>query len=175
MRTPEHGGSTSASTGTHFMNHERISAICFAETYVVPSHQTARSLFTRLPHGQAYAETLVECIATGYLIAVLESICIKAMQEHIEPDAEVVVGRSIRVEHCGPIPPGATMRVSGWVEQIGNRSVTFRVTAHDDHERVCDGQVTLVAAERSSIESRIAIKVDHLSASEPALARDLAE
>ena len=156
------------------MNHERISAICFAETYVVPSHQTARSLFTRLPHGQAYAETLVECIATGYLIAVLESICIKAMQEHIDPEAEVVVGRSIRVEHCGPIPPGATMRVSGWVEQIGNRSVTFRVTAHDDHEPVRDGQVTLVAAERAAIESRIAIKVDHLSASEPALAHDLA-
>lgn len=144
------------------MNHQRISEICFAETYVVPSHQTARSLFTRLPHGQAYAETLIECIATGYLIAVLESVCIKAMQEHIDPALEVVVGRSIRVEHCGPIPPGASMRVSGWVEQIGSRSATFRVTAHDDHERVCDGQVTLVAADRGSIESRIAAKVGAL-------------
>ena len=55
------------------MNHELISQICFAEIYVVPSHQTARSLFTRLPHGMAYADTLVECLATGYLIAVVES------------------------------------------------------------------------------------------------------
>lgn len=156
------------------MDHQRISEICFAETYVVPSHQTARSLFTRLPHGQAYAETLIECIASGYLIAVLESICIKAMQEYIDSAVEVVVGRSIRLEHCGPIPPGASMRVSGWVEQIGNRSATFRVTAHDDHERVCDGQVTLVAADRTLIESRIASKVDRLSASEPlAGAQDL--
>lgn len=144
------------------MNHELISQICFSETYVVPSHQTARSLFTRLPHGQAYAETLIECIATGYLIAVLESICIKAMQEHVDPAVEVVVGRSMRVEHCGPIPPGATMCVSGWVEQIGNRSVTFRVSAQDEHERVCEGQVTLVAADRSSIEARIAAKRDGL-------------
>lgn len=144
------------------MDHQRISEICFAETYVVPSNQTARSLFTRLPHGQAYADTLIECIATGYLIAVIESICIKAMQEHIDPSVEVVVGCSIRVEHCGPIPSGATMRVSGWVEQIGNRSVTFRVMARDDHEEVCDGQVTLVAAVRESIESRIAAKVEVL-------------
>ena len=28
------------------MNHELISQICFAEIYVVPTHQTARSLFT---------------------------------------------------------------------------------------------------------------------------------
>lgn len=144
------------------MDHERISEICFAETYIVPSHQTARSLFTRLPHGQAYADSLIECIATGYLIAVIESICIKAMQEYIDPAAEVVVGRSIRIEHSGPIPPGATMRVSGWVEQIGNRSVTFRVTAQDEHERVCDGQVTLVATDRHSIEARIAAKVEGL-------------
>lgn len=144
------------------MDHQRISEICFAEPYVVPSHQTARSLFTRLPHGQAYADTLIECIATGYLIAVIESICIKAMQEHIDPAAEVVVGRSIRIEHCGPVPPGATVRVSGWVEQIGNRSATFRVTAHDDHERVCEGQVTLVATDRDSIEARIAAKVEGL-------------
>lgn len=154
------------------MNHELISQICFAEIYIVPSHQTARSLFTRLPHGQAYAETLIECIATGYLIAVLESICIKAMQEHIDPAVEVVVGRSIRVEHRGPIPPGSAMRVSGWVEQIGNRSVTFRVTAHDDHERVCDAQVTLVAAERASIESRIASKVNYVPANEPLAAQE---
>ncbi|MDP1692947.1 MAG: hypothetical protein Q8L49_13540 [Burkholderiaceae bacterium] len=42
------------------MNHELISQICFAEIDAVPSHQTARSLFTRLPHGMAYADTLIE-------------------------------------------------------------------------------------------------------------------
>lgn len=42
------------------MNHELISQICFAEIYAVPSHQTARSLFTRLQHGMAYADTLIE-------------------------------------------------------------------------------------------------------------------
>lgn len=116
------------------MNHELISQICFAEIYVVPSHQTARSLFTRLPHGMAYADALIECLATGYLIAVIESICIKEMQAHIDADAEVVVGRSMRIEHCAPIPPGAAIRVSGWVEQVGRRSTTFCVRAFDDRD-----------------------------------------
>ena len=144
------------------MNHELISQICFAEIYVVPPHQTARSLFTRLPHGMAYADTLIECIATGYLIAVVESICVKEMQQHIDAEIEVVVGRSIRIEHRAPIPPGAAIRVSGWVEQVGRRSTTFCVRAFDDHELVCEGQVTLVAADRESIESRVATKIHGL-------------
>ena len=147
------------------MNHEPISQICFAETYVVPSHQTARSLFTRLPHGMAYADTLIECFATGYLIAVVESICIREMQQYIDPAAEVVVGRSMRIEHRCPVPPGATVRVMGWCAQLGRRSATFCVRAFDDHELVCEGEVTLVAADRLSIETRIAEKVDSLTPS----------
>ena len=141
------------------MNHELISQICFAETYVVPSHQTARSLFTRLPHGAAYADTLIECLATGYLIAVVESICIREMQEHVDLTTEVVVGRSIRIEHRGPIQPGATIRVMGWCAQLGRRSATFCIRAFDDHEPVCEGQVTLVAVDRHAIESTIAAKL----------------
>lgn len=144
------------------MNHELISQICFAEIYVVPSHLTARSLFTRLPHGMAYADTLVECLATGYLIAVVESICIREMQQHIDTDIEVVVGRSMRIEHRAPIPPGAAIHVSGWVEQVGRRSTTFRIRAFDDHELVCEGQVTLVAADRKAIESTVAAKLGAL-------------
>jgi fluoroacetyl-CoA thioesterase len=128
----------------------------------VPFDQTARSLFTRLPHGKGYAETLIECFATGYLIAVVESICIREMQQHIDNTAEVVVGRSIQIEHCGPVPSGAQIRLSGWVEQLGSRSATFRVRAYDAHELVCEGRVTLVAADRASIESRIATKINGL-------------
>jgi fluoroacetyl-CoA thioesterase len=144
------------------MNHEQVSQLCFEESYTVPSEQTARSLFTRLPHGKPYAETLIECLATGYLIAVVESICIREMQRLIDPNAEVVVGRTIHLEHCAPIPPGTRIRVLGWVERLGQRSVTFCVRAYDDHELVCDSKLTLVAADRASMESRIASKIKGL-------------
>ena len=44
----------------------------------------------------------------------------------------------------------------GWFERMGERSATFRVQAHDAHEVVCEATVTLVAAQRDQMESRIA-------------------
>jgi predicted thioesterase len=141
------------------MNHQGVSEIFFEESYTVPADQTAKSLFARLPHGSDYAERLVECLATGYLVAVVESICIREMQRHVDPTAEVVVGRSLRIEHRGPIPPGSPLRLRGWLERLGERSATLRVQAHDPHEIVCEATVTLVAAERARMDCRIAAKV----------------
>ena len=143
------------------MNHQRVSEIFFEETYNVPPEQTAKSLFARLPHGAGYAERLLECLATGYLVAVIESICIREMQRHVG-DTEVVVGRSIRIDHCGPIPPGAPLRLRGWLQSLGERSATFLVRAHDAHEVVCEAAVTLVAAERAHMEGRLSAKLHAL-------------
>ena len=98
-------------------------------------------------------------LATGYLVAVIESICIREMQQHVDAAAEVVVDRTIRIDHRGPIPPGSPLRLRGWLERLGERSATFRVQAHDAHEIVCEATVTLVAAQRTHLESRIATKV----------------
>ena len=144
------------------MNHQGISEIFFEETYSVPPEQTARALFSRLPHGSDYAERLIECLATGYLVAVVESICIREMQRHVDAASEVVVGRIVQMEHKGPIPPGSSLKLRGWVERLGERSATFCVQASDAHEVVCESSVTLVAAQRASMESRIAAKVEAL-------------
>jgi hypothetical protein len=92
------------------MNHKGVSEIFFEETYCVPPEQTARALFSRLPHGSDYAERLIECLATGYLVAVIESICIREMQLHVDAVTEVVVGQTIKLEHKGPIPPGSSLK-----------------------------------------------------------------
>ena len=141
------------------MNHQGVSEIFFEESYTVPADQTAKSLFARLPHGSGYAERLIECLATGYLVAVVESICIREMQLHVDAADEVVVGRSIRIEHRGPIPPGSPLRLRGWLDRMGDRSATFRVQAHDAHEIVCEATVTLVAALRAPMDCRVAAKV----------------
>ena len=143
------------------MNHQGVSEIFFEESYTVPADQTAKSLFARLPHGSGYAERLIECLATGYLVAVIESICIREMQQHVD-EAEVVVGRTIRIDHRGPIPPGSSLRLRGWLERMGERSATFRVQACDTGEVVCEAAVTLVAVQRTVIETRIAAKVEAL-------------
>lgn len=143
------------------MNHQGVSEIFFEESYTVPADQTAKSLFARLPHGSGYAERLIECLATGYLVAVIESICIREMQQHVDA-AEVVVGRTIRIDHRGPIPPGSSLRLRGWLERMGERSATFRMQACDTGEVVCEAAITLVAVQRTVIETRIAAKVEAL-------------
>ena len=143
------------------MNHQGVSEIFFEESYTVPADQTAKSLFARLPHGSGYAERLIECLATGYLVAVIESICIREMQQHVDV-AEAVVGRTIRIDHRGPIPPGSSLRLRGWLERMGERSATFRVQACDTGEVVCEAAVTLVAVQRTVIETRIAAKREAL-------------
>ncbi len=144
------------------MNHQGVSEITFEESYIVPADQTARSLFSRLPHGSGYAQRLIECLATGYLVAVIESICIREMQRYVHAIEEVVVGRTVRIEHQGPIPPGSPLRLRGWVERLDKRSATFCVQAWDAHEIVCEAPVTLIAVKRASMESRIATKVNAL-------------
>lgn len=143
------------------MNHQGVSEIFFEESYTVPADQTAKSLFARLPHGSGYGERLIECLATGYLVAVIESICIREMQQYVDA-AEVVVGRTIRIDHRGPIPPGSSLRLRGWLERMGERSTTFRVQACDTGEVVCEAVVTLVVIQRATMETRIAAKVEAL-------------
>jgi len=52
------------------MNHEQVSQLCFEESYTVPSEQTARSLFTRLPHGVILARKVANffVIDQGFLL-----------------------------------------------------------------------------------------------------------
>lgn len=140
------------------MNHETISQICFEDAYTVPPEQTARALFARLPHGCGYADRMIECLATGYLVAVIESICIGRVQDHIRPEDEIVVGLRVHIEHRRPMPPAARITLRGWVAGLSERTVTFRVRANDAQELVCEAVVTLVVLPRAQMEARIDAK-----------------
>ncbi len=142
------------------MKHCEISQIFFSETYAVPAEQTAQRLFQLLPHGEAYACRLINAMATGYLIAVLESICLREMQMHLDHDEETVVGSSVQCKHRAPIPPGSIIKIDGWVIGIGDSEATFWVQASDEHEAVCEGQIRLSVVPRSQIELRLQRKCD---------------
>ena len=137
------------------MKHCEVSQIFFSEQYVVPAEQSAQKLFGSLPHGKAYADRMIDAMATGYLVAVLESICAREMQMYLDHDEETVVGSSIHCQHRAPIPPKAIIKVDGWVVGIGEDEATFWVQASDEHEVVCEGQIRLVVVRRAQIELKI--------------------
>ena len=146
------------------MRQQNISQIFFDEHHVVSTDQTAAQLFARLPAAVDYASAMIECLATSYLIAVMESVCIREMRRHLDSDNDVIVGRHVSIDHRRPIPPGTRLHLCGWVERMGDRSATFRVVTHDDSEMVCEAAITLVAVDRSCMEAIVAIKREAVAA-----------
>lgn len=140
------------------MNEQSISEIAFEEVCTVGADQTAKQLFATLAHGSAYADQLLEGLATSFLIALVESICIREVLCHIDPTTEVVVGSAVNIQHRAPVPPGKQLWVRGWTTQVGERKTTFAIQAFDDHEVVCEGTLSLVATSRETVEKRLARK-----------------
>jgi fluoroacetyl-CoA thioesterase len=133
--------------------------ISFEEVCTVDANQTARRLFARLAHGHAYAGQLVEGLATGYLIAIVESICIREMLREMNLTTEVIVGAAVNIQHRAPVPPGKRVWLRGRTTDLGARKATFAVQAFDDDEVVCEGVMTFVATSRERIETRLARKL----------------
>lgn len=142
------------------MKHCEISEILVCEQYVVPAEQTAQKLFRSLPHGKPYADRMIDAMATGYLVAVLESICAREIQRHLDPDEETVVGASVECRHCAPIPPGAILRVVGWVIGVGDHEATFWAQASDEEEVVCEVQIRFAVVRRARMERKIQRKCE---------------
>ena len=149
---------TATTHPTTSMNEQGISEICFEEACTVHPDQTAKSLFSRLAHGCAYADQMLDGLATGYLVALIESVCIREMLHHMDPATEIIVGRAVNIQHCAPVAPGKQVWLRGWTSQLGERTTTFAVQAFDDHEVICDGSLTLVVAVRSTLEARLSRK-----------------
>jgi len=142
------------------MNEEGISQICFEEACTIRPEQMAKSLFSRLTHGRACADQLLDGPATGYLVALIESVCIRELLHHMDPAAEIIVGCDVSIEHCAPAAPGKQVWLRGWTSRIGECRTTFSVQVFDDHEVICDGSVTLLATPRTALLPRLARKAD---------------
>ena len=138
----------------------KVSQISFSETYSVPPEQTTQRMFRLLPHGSGYADRMIDAMATGYLIAVLESICAREMQTYLDHDEELVVGSSVQCQHRAPIPAGALVKVDGWVVAVGEHEATFWVQASDEQETVCDGLIRFAIVLRSHMQTKMRRKCE---------------
>jgi fluoroacetyl-CoA thioesterase len=133
--------------------------ISFEEVCTVGGDQTARRLFASLSHGNAYASKMVDGLATGYLVAIVESICIREMFREMDLTTEVIVGAAVNIRHQAPVPPGKQVWLRGRTTHVSERKATFAVQACDDDEVVCEGVMTFVVTSRERIETRLARKL----------------
>jgi len=136
------------------MHSDAMRRIVFDERYAIPGSKPARAVI-ELPDGLTSCGGSPHGMATAYLIALLESICMRELECFIDRADETIVGTAVDCRHCAPVAPGAVIRVSGWVERIDGDQVRFRVQAQDEQERVCEGSICLAIVHRDRINLRI--------------------
>jgi fluoroacetyl-CoA thioesterase len=145
------------------MKNFMVSRTLFSETYRFPAEQTSEKLFGVLPCGNSSADRMVIAMANGYFFAIVESLCAREMQTHLDSNEETLVLSSMQCRHRAPIPPGAMVNISCWITDVADQKATFRVQASDEQEIVCDGLIQLAIVQRSQIEKRLQRKRDAIA------------
>lgn len=91
----------------------------------------------------------VEVFGTPMLIALMENAAWRAVENALDPGF-VTVGTHVNVSHLAATPLGQQVRASAELVEIDKRRLVFNVIAHDEQQKVGEGQHerTIVNLER---------------------------
>lgn len=101
---------------------------------VQPAH-TVPSLLPEAPEFQVMPRVL----ATGFMVGMVEWACIVALRPHLDWPREQSLGVHVDLSHAAATPPGLSLEISGRLELIEGRRLTFAIQAHDGLDEVCRG------------------------------------
>ncbi|MFN7572597.1 MAG: thioesterase family protein [Betaproteobacteria bacterium] len=118
----------------------------------VPDNKTVPNIYPEF----AEFQDMPEVLATGFLVALLEGTCQRAIKPYLDWPREQSLGTHVNFSHLAATPPGMTITVECEVLAVDGRRVTFRARAHDGHDLISEG-----THERAIIDTaRFADKVE---------------
>lgn len=103
--------------------------------YRVPESKTVPQLYPE----SAEFRAMPRVFATGFLVGLVEWTCMRLIHPHLNAPAETSVGVDVRLTHQAATPPGRIVTVKVVVDRVQGRRLTFRVTAHDGIDVICEG------------------------------------
>jgi len=104
-------------------------------SFKISENKTVPHLYPEIEEGRI----MPEVFATGFMVGLIEFACIKAVNPHIDWPREQTVGTRISVSHLAATPPGMTVTVSGRLEKVEGRKLSFTVEAHDGVDKIAEG------------------------------------
>lgn len=107
----------------------------FEFSYQVPTDKTVPHLYPDISEAAA----MPEVFATGYLVGLLEFACIRFINQYIDWPKEQSVGIGININHTAATPPGFTVTVTGKLEAVEGKKLTFSLKAHDGVDPITAG------------------------------------
>lgn len=123
-------------------------------SYRVPSERTVPKL---LPESAEF-KCMPEVLATGYMVALFEWACIKALNPHLDWPEEQTVGTHVNLSHTAATPPGLTVHVTGELTRIHGRKLVFTLKADDGVDPISEGVHERFIINRSKFNEKMKVK-----------------
>lgn len=100
----------------------------------------------------------IPVLATPVMINVIEAAALAAI-EHLLPAGHQSLGIHLEVSHVAATPVGLRVTATAEVMRVEGRTITFRVEAHDDVERIGGGTHQRVVVSVARFDERVQRKV----------------
>ena len=95
----------------------------------------------------------IAVLATPVMINVIEAAALAAV-EHLLPPGHQSLGTHLDVRHVAATPVGLGVTATAEVVGVEGRTITFRVTARDNHEEIGGGMHTRVVVNVARFDER---------------------
>ena len=96
----------------------------------------------------------VRVLSTPRLIQLLEAAAIEAIREFVRPD-QMSLGTLVKVRHLSPTPLGMKVIAHAILKEIDQKRLYFWVDAHDELEKVAEGEHERVLVSRETFLQKI--------------------
>ena len=100
----------------------------------------------------------VHVLATPVMINLIEAAALAAV-EHLLPAGYQSLGTHLDVHHVAATPVGMRVRASAVVEKFSDRTVSFRVEAHDEKDLIGHGTHERVIVNVAKFDQRVQRKL----------------
>ena len=122
-------------------------------SYRVPVEKTVPHVYRESTELAA----MPEVFATGFMIALMEWTCVKALAAHLD-EGEGSVGVHVDVSHDAATPAEIEVTVEVECTEVEGRKVWFHVQAHDGADRIGEGYHQRFIVEWDRFNKRMADK-----------------
>ncbi len=96
----------------------------------------------------------VHVLSTPRLIQLLEAAAIDAIREFVRP-GQMSLGTLVKVRHLSPTPLGMKVIAHAILKEIDQKRLCFWVDAHDELEKVAEGEHERVLVSREKFLQKI--------------------
>jgi fluoroacetyl-CoA thioesterase len=103
--------------------------------YVIAKSKIVSALFPE----SAEFQTMPEVFATGFLVGLIEWVCVQAVNPHIDWPSEQTVGTLININHIAASPPGTNLTVKVKLRKVEGRKLAYDVAVWDEAEKISEG------------------------------------